>query len=71
MDYERLISVNCLDQSEVNEAINYWVNVRKYKRVYTAKCSLEADYYVRIDATNWTKSADNRNGETIIIIFGK
>lgn len=70
MSYKRLVTVLCKDRAEINNAVNHWVNVMNYKRLYSANCSNEADHFVLDGAGNWTKCGSNRHGEKIVLLFG-
>lgn len=71
MTYKRVVTILCKNQEEVNNAVNHWVNVMGYNRLYTANCTNEADHFVLNASGNWSKCGSNRQGEKTILLFGK
>lgn len=71
MAYSKLKVVLCKNQTELNEAVNKWVNLENYKRLYTAKSSGQASHAVNDGSGNWDTCSSDRKGQHIVVIFGK
>ena len=50
------VIVFCVDQSEVNQAVQEWVNVKGYKRVHTSRSSVDAAHMHSPSAGQYTRS---------------
>ena len=63
------VVVFCKDQDEINDAVQTWVNVKGYKRVYTSEAGFEAAHFYKNANGDFTKSSHSRSEEISAIVF--
>ena len=61
----------CKDQQDINHAVQKWVNVEQYKRVYTSSVDAQALHYLK-QGEDYTNSPCTPLGEyKHVVIFEK
>lgn len=52
---KRTVVVFCEDQTDINEAVQHWVNENQYKKAYTFAASKKAGHFFKDADGNWAE----------------